>query len=257
MNLPSDKPPEPTEPSDRSDTKCMRTNGAGRTSLIVALIAASVSIGAALGSYWFTERVRTELAAQTVELQRQSLAMDTARLSLQSKVADLEHIKTNIMERDSGANHVRLTADVTKLLDDLRPNVQITCTFDRPDAVRIRVNCRFKSNSRFRISILPTSITVRDAVTNELISDWSSPFDGLVYNNVLSGGEGGNVYRATLSASARKLKNVQVLVDFEVRTEPLAISITQRLTDGYLTKEEVEQVAVQSYTQGVIGDFSR
>lgn len=257
MNSSSDKRRASAGKSARPETKHLISSWSNRTSLLVALIAASVSLGSAVANYWFTERVRTDIAAQTVALQRQSVAMDGARLSLQSKVADLEEVKTKIMERDSGANRAALAPHIAKLLNDLRPNVRTTCLFERPTNESIRVNCTFESGSVSKVTVTPTAISAKDALTGEPILEWSSGFEGLDSNAILSGNSGRNSYSATLSPSARKLRNVALTVSFTARTESAAVNMARRLTEGFISEAELEDVSTQGYTQTVVGDFAR
>jgi len=205
------------------------------------------SLGGATCNYLLTERVRTDISAQTLNLQKQTLELDRikvdlaravqqtavanskieeARLALQTKVADsaaiIESRKLSFSGRNTDTNEARLTPDIAKLLNDLRPSLAINCSMFRPDIEHLRIDCNFKSLSAFKVLVTPGDIFAKDALTGTTIPHWSNSFDGLDSNQVLSGGSGGDSFSTTLLPSAQMLRNVIVFVKFRAVTEPTA-----------------------------------
>lgn len=237
-----------------------------RTPIVVAVIASVTSIAGLLLTYVFTERARTEIASQTLQLERiktdisaasQRTAdvvarVDEARLQLERQIARstelIESRKIQIDDRRGNTEEVRLTPDLTKLSNDLRPNFEVSCSGDALDGLVLRINCTFKNKGSHRALISPKFFTMLNRSDQKGLPGVIEKIENGVANNVLPNGSGSNTYEVWLTPAGAAVKSPIVSITFEAKTDDVAIALTKRLSKGAITNQELRELAMQGYT---------
>ncbi len=128
-----------------------------RTSLAVAIIAATASVASVAFNYWFTDRVRTNISDQTLaleaikvdlaksaqktadtvamidaarlELQRQAAAIENARLDIERQAADIDAARL-VIQRQLAVSSTRNESRRTDIDDQRRKADQIRLATD-------------------------------------------------------------------------------------------------------------------------------
>jgi len=137
--------------------------------LLVAAIASITTIVSILVTWFLTERIRTDIAAQTLALERTkadiaaasqqtaelALQLEQARLELDRRIAQSAEVRSNrtmqIEDRRARTDEARLTPDFAKLSNELRPNFTIDCKIERDGAAALlRATCKFQKVDRGR-----------------------------------------------------------------------------------------------------------
>lgn len=242
---------------------------ASRTAIIVAVIAALTSLSALFLSYFLTERVRTDIAAQTLALERMKVdvasaaqrtsemaaRIEEARLHLDRRIAStregLENKKIQIEDKRAQTEDVRLTPDFTKLSNDLRPTLDVSCQGDTSYPRVIRMECSFKNRGAHRTKIVPTGVSMLGRRDQKGVAGAIERIDNAEENNILPGGTGTNTYDIVLTENGATIKNPIISIEFLAVTDQLAINMTKRLAKGIITDEELKNLSEQTYTQQV------
>ena len=234
--------------------------------IIVALIASVTSLAGLLFTYVFTERTRTEIAAQTLQLERIKVdtsaaaqktselgaLVDLARLELESQTAKsgelIESKKVQIENRRGNTEEVRLTPDFTKLSNELRPNIELSCNGDPIEGVLLRITCSFKNKGAHRAKIEPKAFSMLDRSDQKEISGAIQKVDNVDANNILATGVGSNVYEVFLTPAGVAIQKPIISIRFDATTDSVAVAITRRLSKGVITDEELRTLSTQVYT---------
>ena len=236
-----------------------------RVPIIVALIASATSLAGLLLTYVFTERARTEIANQTLQLERikvdisaatQKTAevaarVDMARLELERQIARsrerIESRKVQIEDRKGTTEEVRLTPDLTKLSNELRPNVDVSCYGDPIDGVILRITCNFKNKGAHRAKVEPKLFSMLNRSDQTEIPGTIQKIDNAGSNNILPNGAGSNVYEIFLTPAGVAVKNPIISIKFDATTDEVAVAMTKRLSKGIITDEELRSFSTQRY----------
>lgn len=251
-----------------NDIKMQRELGllSSRTAIAVALVAAATAIFTLIFNYWMIERIRHDISAQTLALERikvdiassaqktsETVAkIDSARLVLERQIAlTTEHFesrKVNIEDKKSRTDEVRLTQDFAKLSNDLRPHIKTSCygKYLQPDL--IRMECTFENNGVHRVKIVPTSTAMHDSkslisINNAIIKNENSE-----ENIIPSGFSGLNTIDIKLTPIGEKIKQPIIRFQYTATTDQQAINMTKRLSGGYITDAELKELSTQKYT---------
>jgi len=254
-------PENESEKGDKGSTAGLKTI---RTSLIVAVIAAITSIITVLMNYWLVERTRNDLSAQTVVLEKlkvdlaksaqatsESVAkIDASRLDLErnssSAVQKMELQKYELENRKHTNDQVKLTPDLSKLSNDLRPIVAITCDGSNIDSTHVNLDCSFKNNGAHRVKIVPKSVGMMDRNQKD-IDGAVKKIDG-AENTILPGGTGSNTYKVVITTFGETVTQPIYRIKFAATTDQQAINLTRRLSHGYITEPELKELSQQGYT---------
>ena len=248
------------------DDKTQRDIGllSSRTAIIVALLAAFTAIVTLLLNYWLVERTRTDIAAQTIALEKikvdialsaqktaESVAkIDEARISQERQsvatMAQLESKKIQLENKKSNHEQTRLTPDIAKLSNDLRPNIVISCDGSNSDRKTVKLECSFKNNGAQRVKIYPKTVGMYDK-NQKGIKEALSEFDG-ESNTILPGATGSNTYTVTLTSIGEIVNQPIYKIEFDAITDQQAINLTRRLASGYITEAELKELSRQGYT---------
>jgi hypothetical protein len=253
---------------------------AARTSIIVALIASLTSLGVLFFGYHLTERVRTDIAAQTLALEKvkvdiaaQTLALDRmkvdigsaaqktsematkideARLQLETRIAasteKLGNRKIQIEDKRGQTEEIRLTPDFAKLSNEIRPNIDISCEASKSDLTVIRMKVSFKNLGAHKAKIVPTNVSLLGSSNQILMAGAIERIDNAAANFVLPGLSGSNIYEIILTQYGATIEKPIISITFIASTDQVAIDITKRLAKGLFTDKELQSLSEQTYT---------
>lgn len=242
---------------------------AHRVPIIVALIASVTSFAGLFLTYVFTERTRTEIAAQTLQLEsikveisaaaqktaEIAVGVDQARLELQRQIAkSAEHIeskKVQIEDRKGTTEEVRLTPDFTRLSSGLRPNLAISCAVDRIDRMRLQITCIFKNNGAHLARIEPKSFLMLNTSDQKEVPGAIEKVDNTGANNILPNNGGSSTYDVFLTSDGGARNKPMIRIEFDATTDSAAIAMTKRLSKGAITNNELRAFSTQGYIQYV------
>lgn len=237
---------------------------------ITASIAALSSIGAFLLNFHLVERVKNDLAEQTLALNRQSVELDRVKTEIAKdaqRTADLnaltnqaqlalmvrqtvtaeknQGIKNRVDERTVRADEARLTPDFAKLTNDLRPSVDTTCDSSRESSSLASLNCTFKNSGSFKVNLKITQIAAWDTRTETQVPGKIKSVAGSLTNNILANGTGSNAFYLDLADDTQALT---VIIRAIATTDKHAIALTKRLSLGILGEGELTDLSTQSYS---------
>ena len=235
-----------------------------RTSIVVALLTAVTAISTLLLNYWLIERARTDISAQTVALEKikvdiamsaqktaESVAkIDASRLDQErqsaSTIERLESKKIRLEDKKSSNEQIRLTPDIAKLSNDLRPTLVISCDGSYSDSTIVKLDCNFKNNGAQRVGIVPKSVGMLDKNQKEI--DKAIIKIDAAMNTILPGGTGSDTYTVALTSLGEMVKQPIFRIKFVATTDQQAINLTRRLAGGYITEAELKELSKQNYT---------
>jgi hypothetical protein len=255
-----------------------------RTAIVVALISAATAMATLVINYWLIERVRSDISEQTLALERikldistsaqktaesvaktdaarldlerqnalMSAKIDTARLDLEQHNASInqriETTKTRIEDKKTRTDEVRLTQDFSKLSNDLRPNIGIECYSKVNQPSFLKVSCKFQNHGAHRCKITPLHFNILDGASERLVDKAVDQVEHSDPNTILPGGIGSNTYNIWLTSSGEKMTSRAVQIEFWAVTDKQAIEMTRRLSAGYITDAELQDLSQQNYT---------
>lgn len=263
-----------TEAETRAETTSIR---ASRTALVVAVIAATAVVGSTVLNYILTEKVRTEIASQTLAIEQAKLQIaasaqkttETAnqvtllrldfdkqnaqsRLELDKQIAALsqrnDSVRTRLDERRTRTDEVRLTTDFTKLSNELRPNVVMKCVMVLQNPSFFRLDCNFKNLGVHPVRVSPPGIWLLGNETQQPISDAIARIENVDGNFLPAGGMGSNTYDIYLTSLGEKLVRPTLRTKVDVSTDQQAIDMTRRLATGYITEKELKSLSMGAFT---------
>lgn len=212
------------------------------------------------------DRLRTELSAQTVAIERGKAeiaasaqrtselvaSIDEQRLSLERQVAaattQLESRRQRVDEGRARTDEVRITPDFTKLMNDLRPNLDIKCTADYTRSPTVRLECNIRNIGQHKAFIRSERVVVLDIGSRTEIAQGVTRVQLPDVNEVPVGITGLNVFDVSLSQDAASRKQIIFQLTFSSVTDELASRIAARLSKGVVTQSEIEQAARQRHT---------
>lgn len=248
------------------DNKKQQDNGllSSRTSIVVALLTAVTAIVTLLLNYWLIERARTDISAQTVALEKikvdiamsaqktaESVAkIDAARLDQErqsaSTIERLESNKILVEDKKRRIEQIRLTPEIIKLSDDLRPKITILCDGSNSDNKTVKLTCNFKNNGAQRVRIHPKSVGMLDKNQKEI--DKAIIKIDAAMNTIPSGGTGSDTYTVALTSIGEMVKQPIYRINFDATTDQQAINLTRRLAGGHIPEAELKELSQQNYT---------
>jgi hypothetical protein len=238
---------------------------------VVAVIAACAAVGSSLGSaafnYFFTERQRTEIQADALQVQKASQLVSeaaqrtaeelknisAARLQLENQVALLNASRESFRDqiaRVGGLNDSRRTdndaartrAGLAKLRQELVPQVTVKCDGRSIAEYRIDINCQFKNIGSHTLFMKTESITLVDTGTRDEVPGAILKVSGDDKNKIVPSGDGGNLFVVSL-----RLKNSEVVgktfrLHFIFDTDASAVSEYSAATGRVLTPAQVKEL---------------
>lgn len=251
--------------------------------ILVALISATASILSIFVTWFLTERIRTDISAQTLALERvkvdlssQTLALekvkvdiaaaaqrtaetstriDNARLDLDRRIAQsteyLSNRKVQIEDKRTTTDEIRLTPEFARLSNDLRPALEIDCKAETEDGSFYKVNCTFRNKGAHRCGVIPTGVSLLDRATQKPIEKAIVSFENGDSNSILAGGSGSNWYSIRLAPSGAAVKKPIIQLTFRANTDAIAVNMLKRLAKGTLTDDELAQLSIQNYTWNI------
>jgi hypothetical protein len=252
---------------------------ASQTAFIVAMISAGASLAGLGFNYYATERVRTEIQAQTLALNRQAAELDrvkvgieaaaqrtaelnaataSSKLKLDTRVADTtqgnETTKIAYTARQDHRDETKLAPDITKIIHDLRPALTITCGGTREAPDLLKLSCTFNSQAALAVTVTPKSITVLDHVTHQPVADWSTSIDGMDTNTVLPGEKGNNDYYAKLTTVGQQLVRPIFVFKFAAVSDEASVNTLRKVARGDLAEKDIQKWSHQDYSWSVQAD---
>lgn len=251
--------------------------------IAAALIAAVASLASIFLTWFLTERVRTEISAQTLALERvkvdlaaQALALDRTKTELavaaqqtadsSSKIdrarLELERRSTEFSQRlgnrslqvedkKATTDEIRLTPDFAKLSNELRPALEIGCNAEILDKLTLKVDCSFKNKGAHRLTVTPTGASLQERSSQAGIPGGIASFENGDTNSILAGGSGSNTYVIRLTPAGASHSKPILRFTFRANTDQISLNMTKRLAKGVLTDDELSQLSVQIYTLNI------
>jgi hypothetical protein len=250
-----------------------------RTSIAVAVIAAITALASIAFTYLFTERVRTQISAQTLaletikadvskaaqrtaesvaaidsarlELQRQAASIDAARLDLQRQIAMTstrnETKRTEIDDHRRKADELRLASEFSKAQTELIPVMDFKCDAEKLQSSQVKLTCRFKNMGIHRITVAPVQFELVDSLTQQVVEHGIAKVDNDVTNTLPVGVEGSNTYDLYLSEAGERLKNQTYRVKVRAQTDPVAVDKLRAIAKGYVSEKDLAILPIQYY----------
>mgnify|MGYP001336657906 CR=1 FL=1 len=163
-----------------------------------------------------------------------------------SMLAGLESKKIAVESKKSTNEQIRLTPDFTKLSNDLRPNVAITCDGHNIDSKTVKIECNYKNNGAQRVKIYPKTAGMCDYNQKAIVKALSN-FD-CELNTILPGATGSSTCTVKLTSIGEQVKQPIYKLEFDATTDQQAINMTKRLSVGYITESELKELSHQGYT---------
>lgn len=255
-----------------------------KTEIIVILISSAVTILISAFNYFYIEQIKNDLLKQSLNLDSIKINIDKASQENARQMLELERIKVEIaksseanseigtrvsqsrldMDRQTEKNNkikdqaklnldsnsgqrdeARLSVDFTKLLNELRPNLQINCNSIITKDNYIVIECSFKNLGLNKIIVYPIDIFLLDENNKQIIHNAILKTEDLDSNQIIN--LGSNRYTVFLTPEGQKLKKHNFKLSIKAITNQSSIDLTKRLSKGLITDEELNDAATQLY----------
>lgn len=251
-----------------------------RVSIIVGIIAAVTTFASIGFTYYFVERVRTQISTQTLaleavkvdiskatqktaetiasidaarlELQRQAASIDAARFDLQRQIAKVSNRndtkKTEIENQRGKADEVRLASELSKAENELIPVIAVRCNTEKFTQRLVKLHCSFKNNGTHRVSIVPEKFELLDSITQRVVDNTIERLENSDSMNTLpTNTDGSNTYDIYLSEKGDKLKNRVISVKIKVQTDEFAVGRLRETAKGRTNEMALNKLSVYNY----------
>ncbi|CAN7336119.1 hypothetical protein LJR170_001799 [Variovorax paradoxus] len=235
---------------------------------MIALIAASATLGSSIGAagfnYLFTERQRTKLTSDSVEIQKmgqlvaqaaqktaeQTAQINAARLDFERQVQLLNAAREDLrvqVARVSGMNdtrrtdndEVRLRSTLAQQENDLMPQVQASCPMSIPTPTRVLINCKFRNQGNHRVVITNQSRALVNQVTGLPVEGLIGEIAGDQVNSVLQKGENNLNYWVELKVPKERLVGSEFRFQFKADTDPAVVRQVKEFGGKYVTEQQL------------------
>ncbi|SES74997.1 hypothetical protein [Variovorax sp. OV084] len=243
---------------------------------VVALIAASATLGGSLGAagfnYLVTERHRTQIAQESLEVQRaaqlvseaaqktleQSQQIAVARLEFEKQVqlfaiaredlrTQISHIGVANDSRRTENDSVRTRVELAKQLRELRPSLLVNCFVVFPSEAKAAITCNM-TNTGVHTWILETQpIEVVDKA-DQIIPNVVGKVHGVGANRLPPGGKGSNFFQIDLNVPVKELSDKAFKISFNLVTDEAAREQVRLESAGILSAKRLVELSSYSYS---------
>ena len=219
-------------------------------------------------NYFLTDRLKSEIADQTLMLERiktdvaiaaqrtadTAVKIDQARLALEHNVATsnrkFETIRLTNDSTRTVTDQARLTAEFSKLSNDLRPNLSFSCNGSSANGTLFVIHCTVTNKGAHRVGLITVRIARLNSSQPNNSEEVPVPPGSNGSNTVLTNGIGSLDYEIPITRAEGIGKSLFKL-HFFAKTDQQAVEMARRLGGNVFTEFELKELSTNSYAYTV------
>lgn len=211
-----------------------------RDTIIAAIIIAFPTLIALILNYSLVDKIRTDIAEQTLELEK-------IKINMASTAQQLESRKIQIEDKRSQTEQLSLMQNFIKLSNELRPNLDISCEGPANFSKTVRITCKCVNNGIHAVKIIPETIAILDNNDQTEIKNTIERIANAKANYINSGGKGADTYDIILTDYGVTIKKPVFKITFLAVTNDIAINIGKRTLRGVINDKEMKKLSEMHY----------
>jgi hypothetical protein len=195
-------------------------------------------------TYYFVTRDGSEQARKA---QEQLDATNKLRLALEDRSfvqrRDSDDRRLELDSRRVSADDVRIMAELVKGLVELDPRVTVDCRGVALTSNHTRLSCTFKNTGSRPVMVNYLSYSLIDNDTQKVVKNSHEKIDRSGDFTVPPGVNAGGTYDVYLSAAGAAIPHKSHQFILRQRTSPLLVKAYARLSKGYFSQAEIDELA--------------
>lgn len=247
--------------------------------LVAALVSGAFGVASVLLSYLLVQRTQTDLQRDSVNIERLKAEIQDRSLSLErskaevaaaaQRTADLvaqveaqrlqlareaatttariEDRRLKLDESKGRTDEVRITLDFTKLLNEIRPAITISCSAGTDHWPLISITCRAKNVGVNKVILRADSVYLLDYDSRAVIPDAFVRATLPSPSAIPAGIDGAAFFEVEVGRETAVRQKATLRILFQTQTDNVSSEMAQRLSKGVLTRADIERVANQGH----------